>query len=172
MGAAGESGGHGGTRAPSPDPAHTRKGVRSVRRKPRPSARGCVHKRQRKADFDIARTNSARTALQLCARTLWSCWTFEQGRWNTSLQGRAESWGCSAWRRLRGDPIVALQCLKGGNWKEGDHNKACSDRGRSGSKLKEGRFRLVRHWHRLPREVVDAPSLDTFRVRLEGALST
>ena len=33
-------------------------------------------------------------------------------------------------------------------------------------------MRVVRHWHRLPREVVDAPSLDTFRVRLEGALST
>ena len=30
---------------------------------------------------------------------------------------------------------------------------------------------MVKHWHRLPREVVDAPSLETFRVRLEGALS-
>ncbi|KFO94225.1 hypothetical protein N320_01334, partial [Buceros rhinoceros silvestris] len=51
-----------------------------------------------------------------------------------------------------------------------------------GFKLKEGRFkqdirkniftmRVVKHWHRLPREVVDAPSLDTFKVRLDGALS-
>ena len=31
--------------------------------------------------------------------------------------------------------------------------------------------RVVRHWHRLPREVVDAPSLDTFKVRMEGHLS-
>ena len=31
--------------------------------------------------------------------------------------------------------------------------------------------RVVRHWHRLPREVVDAPSLATFKARLEGALS-
>ena len=48
-------------------------------------------------------------------------------------------------------------------------------------KLKKGRFRLdirkkftvrvVKHWHRFPREVVDAPSLETFKVRLDGALS-
>jgi len=29
---------------------------------------------------------------------------------------------------------------------------------------------VVKHWHRLPREVVDAPSLETFKVRLNGAL--
>jgi len=29
---------------------------------------------------------------------------------------------------------------------------------------------VVKHWHRLPREVLDVPSLETFKVRLDGAL--
>ena len=31
---------------------------------------------------------------------------------------------------------------------------------------------MLRNWHRLSREVVDAPSLGTLKVRLDGALST
>jgi len=29
--------------------------------------------------------------------------------------------------------------------------------------------KVVRHWHRLLREAVDAPSLETFKARLHGA---
>ena len=31
--------------------------------------------------------------------------------------------------------------------------------------------RMMRHWNTLPREEVDAPLLETLKVRLDGALS-
>ena len=88
-------------------------------------------------------------------------------------------------RRLWGDLIAAFQYLKGAYRKDGEglFIRECSDRmSGNGFKLKEGRFRLdtrkkfftvrvARHWDRLPREVVDAPSVELFKARLDGALS-
>jgi len=34
------------------------------------------------------------------------------------------------------------------------------------------KYRMVKHWHRFSGEEVDASSLETFRVRLAGALSS
>jgi len=89
-------------------------------------------------------------------------------------------------RRLWGHPIAASQYLNGAYKKAGEglFTRACSDRTRvNGFKLKEGRFRLdirkksfttrvVRHSNRLPREAVDVPSLEVFKDRLDGALSS
>ena len=84
-----------------------------------------------------------------------------------------------------GHLIAAFQYLKGAYTKAREElfTRACSDRTRGNSfKVKEGRFMLdirkkfftlwaVRHWKRLPREVVDAPFLAVFKARLDGALS-
>ncbi|PKU43685.1 hypothetical protein llap_6013 [Limosa lapponica baueri] len=88
-------------------------------------------------------------------------------------------------RMLWGDLIEAFQYLKGAYRRDRERLfiRECCDRMRGNDfKLKEWRFRLdikkkfstvrvVRHWNRLPREAVDAPSLEVFKARLDGALS-
>ena len=89
-------------------------------------------------------------------------------------------------RRLHGDLIVAFQYLKGVYKQEGEQllTRVDSDRTRgNGLKLRQGRFRsdirkkfftqrVVTHWNRLPKEVMDAPCLEAFEPRLDVALGS
>ncbi|KAK4824078.1 hypothetical protein QYF61_010589 [Mycteria americana] len=88
-------------------------------------------------------------------------------------------------RRLRGDLMALYSFLRRGSGEGGADLFSLGSRDRThgnGSKLHQGRFRLdirkhfftermVKHWKKLPGEVVDAPSLSVFKRHLDNALN-
>ncbi|KGL77501.1 hypothetical protein N309_07713, partial [Tinamus guttatus] len=87
-------------------------------------------------------------------------------------------------RRLRGDLISVSKYLKGGSEEDGAglFSVVARDRTRgNGHKLKHQKFhrslrknfltvRVTEHWNRLPREVVESPSLEIFQTHLDAVL--
>jgi len=119
--------------------------------------------------------------MELSERVLRRATKMIRGLEHLSYEERLREVGFSAWRREGcGETLQQpSSTLRGPIGKTG---KIFSAAWSNGLKLREGRFRLdikntfftmrvVKYWNRLPMGVGEAPSLVTFKARLDRALS-